>query len=111
MATEPRYAVIGPLTSSDNDLIDALANGGLIGGLSLIFMLLGTWPAFWRWRHHPDAQVMTLARMGLILSPAYLLFGLSVSVFGISIFRALFVTLAVTLLALISVRLKALSKP
>lgn len=105
VATDPDYAVIGPLTSADNDLIDALANGGILGALSLILALFGTWIAFWRWRHHPDRRVMTLARMGLTLTPAYILFGLSVSVFGISIFRALFVSLAVTLLALITNRL------
>lgn len=105
VATDPRYKVIAPLTSADSDLIDAMANGGILGGLSLLLALLGTWSAFWRWRHHPDAQVMTLARMGLILAPAYLLFGLSVSVFGISIFRAVLVMLSVTLLALITVRL------
>lgn len=110
VATDPNYAVIGPLTSADSDLIDALANGGIIGALSLILALFGTWTAFWRWRHHPDAGVMTLARMGLTLTPAYILFGLSVSVFGISIFRAIFVSLAVTLLALITNRLSALAE-
>lgn len=109
VATEPRYSVIDTLTSADNDLIDALANGGIVGGLSLLVALLGTWAAFWRWRHHSDAQVMTLARMGLTLAPAYLIFGLSVSVFGISIFRALLVGLSITLLALITVRLAALA--
>lgn len=111
VATDPRYAIIAPLTSADNDLIDTMANGGVVGGLSLILALLGTWLAFWRWRHHPDAAVMALSRMGLTLAPAYLFFGLSVSVFGISIFRAILVVLAVTLLSLISVRLKALSTP
>lgn len=111
VATDPGYAVIGTLTSADNDLIDAMANGGIVGALSLILALLGTWTAFWRWRHHPDAAVMTLARMGLTLTPAYMLFGLSVSVFGISIFRALFVSLAITLLALITNRLCVLAEP
>lgn len=110
VATDPDYAVIGPLTSADNDVIDALSNGGIVGALSLLLALLGTWLAFWRWRHHPDAQVMTLARMGLILAPAYLLFGLSVSVFGISIFRAVIVATSITLLALITVRLRGLNK-
>ena len=110
VATDPRHAVIGPLTSADNDLIDVLANGGIVGALTLLLALFGTWRAFWRWRHHPDAQVMALARMGLLLSPAYLIFGLSVSVFGISIFRALLDALSGTLLALISVRLARLAR-
>lgn len=109
VATDPGHAVIGPLTSADNDMIDALANGGVVGGLSLLLCLCCTWLAFWRWRHHADAQILTLARMGLILVAAYALFGLSVSVFGINIFRAIFVAFAVTLLAFISVRLGKLA--
>lgn len=108
--TTPRYAPIGSLTSADNDVIDTLANGGIVGGLAYALTYLGAWLAFWRWRLHPDAAVMALSRMGLTLVPAYLLFGLSVSVFGISIFRALFVGLAVTLLGLISVRLRELAR-
>lgn len=111
VATDPDYAVIGPLTSADNDVIDALSNGGILGALSLLLAFLGNCLAFWRWRHHPDAQVMTLARMGLLLSPAYVIFGLSVSVFGISIFRALFVSLSITLLTLITNRLSGLADP
>lgn len=110
VATDPRYGIIAPLTSADNDLIDSMAAGGILGGLSLLLALLGTWSAFWRWRLHPDAMVMTLARMGLTLAPSYLLFGLSVSVFGISIFRAVLVMLSVTLLALITVRLAAINR-
>lgn len=109
--TDPRFAAIAPdLTSADNDMIDTLANGGIVGGLAYALAYLGTWLAFWRWRHHPDAAILALSRMGLTLVPAYLLFGLSVSVFGISIFRALFVSLAVTLLGLISVRLGDLAR-
>ncbi|MCZ8133844.1 MAG: O-antigen ligase family protein, partial [Rhodobacteraceae bacterium] len=111
VATDPDYAVIGTLTSADNDVIDALSNGGIFGALSLLLAFFGTCLAFWRWRHHPDAQVMTLARMGLLLSSAYVIFGLSVSVFGISIFRALFVSLSITLLTLITNRLSDFAEP
>jgi hypothetical protein len=60
--------------------------------------------AFWVWRKHEDAQIKALSTMGLLMVPMYLEFGLSVSVFGINVFRSVFVTLAVVLLALITVR-------
>lgn len=109
--TDPRFAVIGPhLTSADNDMIDTLANGGIIGGLAYALVYLGTWLAFWRWRHHPDTGIQALSHMGLALVPAFLIFGLSVSVFSISIFRALFASFAITLLGLISVRVHDLER-
>jgi len=51
-----------------------------------------------------------LASIGLLLVPVYLEFGLSVSVFGMNVFRSVFVMLAVCLLALLSVRLNVLKE-
>ncbi|MFM2074270.1 MAG: hypothetical protein RJB34_575 [Pseudomonadota bacterium] len=90
--------------SSENELIGALQGGGVLGALGLLMGYLGVWLAFWRWRNHPDAEVKTLSTIGLLLVPMYLEFGLSVAVFGINVFRSVFVTLAVGLLVLISVR-------
>ncbi len=102
-ANDPSFANIGPLTSADNDLIDILATSGILGGLAWASIYLGTWLAFWRWRNDVDARIMALARMGLLLVPSFFLFGLSVSVFGINVFRAIFIAFTITLLALISV--------
>lgn len=90
--------------SSDNELLGALKGGGVVGALGLFMGYLGVWLAFWRWRNHPDAQIKTLSTIGLLLTPMYLEFGLSVAVFGINVFRSVFVMLAISLLALLSVR-------
>jgi O-antigen ligase len=93
--------------SSDNELLGALKGGGVVGALGLFMGYLGVWLAFWRWRNHPDAQIKTLSTIGLLLTPMYLEFGLSVAVFGINVFRSVFVMLAISLLALLSVRFVA----
>ena len=93
--------------SSENELIGALKGGGVVGALGLFMGYLGVWMAFWRWRNHPDAQIKTFSTIGLLLVPMYLEFGLSVAVFGINVFRSVFVMLAIVLLALLSVRLHA----
>lgn len=93
--------------SSENELIGVLKGGGVLGALGLFMGYLGVWLAFWRWRKHPDAQIRALSTMGLLLVPMYLEFGLSVAVFGINVFRSVFVMLSIGLLALLSVRLSA----
>ena len=72
--------------------------------LGLLAGYVGVWMAFWLWRRHEDAQIKTLSTIGLLLVLMYLEFGLTVSVFGINVFRSVFVTLAVVLLAFITVR-------
>ena len=58
-----------------------------------------------------DAQIKALATIGMLMVPLYLEFGLSVSVFGINVFRSVYVALAVSLLALITVRLHHMRQP
>lgn len=96
--------------SFDNELLGSLVGGGVVGSLALLIAYLGVWIAFWRWRKHPDLQIKTLATIGLLLSPIYLEFGLTVSVFGTNVFRSVFVTLSVSLLALLTVRFYALKE-
>lgn len=91
-------------STADNEMLGALKGGGLLGMLGLLAGYVGVWLAFWVWRKHEDAQIKALSTMGLLMVPMYLEFGLSVSVFGINVFRSVFVTLAVVLLALITVR-------
>lgn len=110
VATDPEYEKIGALRSADNDLVDALSTGGIVGAIGLLAIYLGAWSAFWPWRNHRDAAVMALARMGLILVPVYLSYGLSVSVTGTSLFRTLFVTFTVLLLSFITVRMAAIER-
>jgi O-antigen ligase len=97
--------------SSDNELLGALQGGGVVGALAVFAAYLCVWMAFWRWRKHSDAQIKTLATTGMLMVPLYLEFGLSVSVFGINVFRSVYVVLAVSLLALITVRLHHMRQP
>ncbi|MEY4505910.1 MAG: hypothetical protein RL297_488 [Pseudomonadota bacterium] len=91
-------------STADNEILGALKGGGLFGMLGLLAGYVGVWMAFWVWRKYEDAQIKALTTIGLLLVPMYLEFGLSVSVFGINVFRSVFVYLAVVLLAFITVR-------
>ena len=102
---DPARDFIGPNTSAHNDFLEVLSEGGVIGAAGLLFTYLGVWLAFWRWRHHHDPAVFALARMGLMLVPLYIAFGLTVSVTGINFFRSLFLGLSIAFLAFITVRL------
>lgn len=105
------YPGLDQFTAVDSELVGVLAEGGLIGALGYYLAYLGTWFAFWRWRRDPDAQTRSLAMIGLVLVPVHLLFGLSVSVFGISMFRTVFVTVTVALLAFLTLRRADLQPP
>jgi O-antigen ligase len=91
-------------------MLGALKGGGILGMFGLLAGYVGVWLAFWAWRRHADPEIKALSTIGLLLVPLYLEFGLSVSVFGINVFRSVFVTLAVILLAMIMVRLSSLKE-
>lgn len=105
VSVDPARDFIGTNTSAHNDFIEVLSEGGVIGATGLALSYLGVWLAFWRWRHHHDPAVLALARMGLMLVPLYLAFGMTVSVAGINFFRSLFLGFSVALLAFITVQL------
>jgi len=97
-------------STADNEMLGALKGGGILGMFGLLAGYVGVWLAFWAWRRHADPEIKALSTIGLLLVPLYLEFGLSVSVFGINVFRSVFVTLAVILLAMITVRLSSLKE-
>lgn len=103
------YEDIGHFSAIDNELLGVLAESGIVGAVGYYLAYLGAFLAFWRFLHHSDARVRSMSMIGAVLIPVHLLFGLSVSVFGISMFRAVYVMLTVTLLALITVRIADLS--
>lgn len=92
-------------TTTDNELIGALAAGGLFGAIGAYLVYFGAFFAFWPWRKDHDDVVRCLAIAGITVVIAHLLFGLTTSILGRSMFRAEFVMLTTTLLAFMSLRL------
>lgn len=101
-----KASTVGSLdtTSAHNDLIDTLSQGGLIGFVGHGLAFIGAWLAFWRLRAHTDPAIATLAKLGMFTTLSFLVFGMTVSVFWMSIFRSTFVALNLVLLSLISVQ-------
>ena len=103
-ASGASFSHLADFRTVDNEFLGAMAEGGLIGALGYYGVYAGAFAAFWPWRNHADGIVRCLALTGLILVPVHLLFGLSVSVLGISMFRTEFVTFMSSLLAFLSLR-------
>jgi O-antigen ligase len=87
--------------TADNELLESLKSGGVVGALSIFILYFGVIVAFWPWRKHIDPTIRALATTGLLLVALYLEFGLSVSVLGINVFRSVFLSFAVILLGFI----------
>lgn len=90
--------------TADNEMLDTLKAGGVLGLLALLAVYIGVWRAFWVWHDSPDKGIKTLSVMGCLLVALFIEFGLSVSVMGINVFRSVFVSFSVALLAFITVR-------
>lgn len=91
-------------STSDNEILGFLRGGGFIGLFALFAAYAGVFFAFLEWRKHYDLYIRSLGTIGLIIVPLFLEFGLSVSVFGINVFRSTFVYLSIALMSLLSVR-------
>jgi O-antigen ligase len=98
------FAHLAGYTTTDNELIGALAGGGIVGALGTYAVYFGSLLAFWPWRNHQDGLVRCISTIGLVVVVAHLLFGLSTSVLGRSMFRAEFVTFTSSLFAFLSLR-------
>lgn len=90
--------------TADNEMLDTLKAGGVLGLLALLAVYVGVWRAFWLWRDSTDRGIKTLSVIGCLLVALFLEFGLSVSVMGINVFRSVFISFSVALLAFITVR-------
>lgn len=90
--------------TADNEMLDTLKAGGVLGLLALLAVYVGVWRAFWVWRDNSDRGIKTLSVIGCLLVALFLEFGLSVSVMGINVFRSVFISFSVALLAFITVR-------
>lgn len=91
-------------TTSDNEILGVLRGGGFLGLFALFAAYAGVFFAFLEWRKHSDLYIRSLGTIGLIIVPLFLEFGLSVSVFGINVFRSTFAAFSIALMSLLSVR-------
>ena len=89
--------------SIDNDLINLFARQGLLGIIGALAVHVGIFITFWRYRDQKYNVINALSTLGLLLVLLYFEFGLSISVFGVSIFRVIYATWAVLLLGLLMV--------
>jgi O-antigen ligase len=85
----------------DNDFISLFSRHGLVGVFGALAVHLGLFYTFWRHREEPRETSKALSTMGMLLVLFYIEFGLSVSIFGVSIFRTTYVSLAILLAGLL----------
>jgi len=85
----------------DNDFISAFSQHGLVGVFGIIAVHLGVFWTFWRYRTEPDEGIKAIASMGVLLVLFYLEFGLTVSIFGTSIFRTMYISWSILLAGLL----------
>lgn len=85
----------------DNDFISVFSQHGLIGVVAIIAVHLGVFWTFFRYRLVADEVTKAIASMGILLVLFYAEFGLTVSIFGTSIFRTMYISWAAILAALL----------
>ena len=94
-------SVLIGLPHSHNDMLFALATTGIIGGMSLLCLYLVPFAACLRWALDARSrEARCLAAMGAVLPLSYLIFGLTETMFIISMDTALFVFMSALLLTM-----------
>lgn len=96
----PRLAEI---KTFDNEYINKLANGGILGILPSILLFALPFLAFYRFRNHENSSIRALGILGMFLPILYMEFGISVAIFGTNAFRQVYASWLITLIALIAV--------
>jgi O-antigen ligase len=95
-------AIVNP--HAHNDFFSVLAEMGVIGVGALALLYAGAWTYFWRERHCADPDTATAAWLGLSLTGATILFGLSIDVLTLVMNTAFYALTATTLLAWMEAR-------
>lgn len=85
----------------DNDFISRFSRHGLLGMLGIIAVHFGVFLTFWRYRSAENGMAKALSSMGILLVLFYLEFGLTVSIFGTSIFRTMYASWSILLAGLL----------
>jgi O-antigen ligase len=104
-----REVVNGQVHDPHNDMISAFSKNGIVGVISVVSVQFGVLLTFWRWRKEPQVRIRALSLMGILLVILYVEFGLTISIFGTTIFRTMYVTWAILLAALIFAEKRRLS--
>jgi O-antigen ligase len=91
-----------------SDIFAALAETGTIGLAMLLLLYLGTFHAFWRYRHSADPDIASASYLGIALVGSTIVFGMTIDVFTLVMNVAFFALTAVTLLAWIEARRREL---
>ncbi len=87
--------------SIDNDLINLFSRQGILGVLGALAVHLGVFFTFWRYRNDSTDAIKAIATFGILLVLLYFEFGLSISVFGVSIFRTMYASWVILLAGLL----------
>lgn len=85
----------------DNDFISVFSQHGLIGVLGILSVHICVFWTFFRYRAVSDEVIKAIANMGILLVLFYTEFGLTVSIFGTSIFRTMYISWAILLAGLL----------
>lgn len=87
--------------SIDNDLINLFSRQGILGVLGALAVHLGIFFTFWRYRNDSTEFIKAISTFGILLVLLYFEFGLTISVFGVSIFRTMYASWAIILAGLL----------
>ena len=90
-------------TTKDNEFINQAATRGILGLIVSVATFVVPFWVFRRFRQHPSQCVRDLSLVGQLLPIAFIEFGLSVSIWGTSTFRFVYIAWVVLLLAMIAV--------
>lgn len=93
-----------PLRHAHNEFLYALSTLGLVGGLALLCVYLAPMGYFLRSLRSPVRETRAIAAMGASISIAYLLFGLTETLFVISMNTAIYVVLTGAMIAFLQQR-------
>ncbi len=93
--------VNGQVHDPHNDLISIFSKNGIVGIIGILSVQVGVFLTFWRWRNEPQIRIKALSIMGILLVILYFEFGLSISIFGTTIFRTMYASWAILVAALI----------
>jgi O-antigen ligase len=95
--------------SVHNDFISVFSQHGLLGVFGITAVHLGIFWTFWRHRTQSDEAVKAIISMGVLLVFFYMEFGLTMSIFGTSIFRTMYISWSILLAGLLISEMRRLA--